>query len=1181
MIKKSKNILFTVILVLVIQLHLRAQKPNVIVIITDDAGYADWGFQGSTVMETPHIDQLKSEGTIFTQAYVTNSVCAPSRAGLMTGRYQNRFGFDYNIVQYHAAPGYTLDDVGMDTTEVTIADYLKDLGYATAAIGKWHLGAKDHHHPNNRGYDYFYGLLDGSRPYFHTSDLPDGKKLMRNFVIDDLTEGYVTDVLTTDVIDWIGQQVDQGIPFFTYLSYTAVHGPYESKTEDFDHFAGNCIGFDGNACSTTRQNYAAMTYSLDNNVSKLIDSLKAKGVYDNTLLFFINDNGGPNPGSVTDNGILRGGKSTYNEGGLRVPFFMVWPGNIPAGNTYNKAVISLDILPTIVKAAGGDITPEMETDGVDLLPVINDTSLEAHDYLYWRKFLVWDVVQKDNYKLVVKHNDPGYLDNDTMLFNLAVDIGETTNIYESPDEEIAADLLQKYSFWEEELANPAWIGDEISNRQCGDDATDMTTCENILIAYGLMEPPLQPSIIWAREGESAIMSGTVEIKAGCEYASGGDFVKMLNVEGNSILFNDIQVVTPKTYEMVIDYFQTAETKLELLVNEVSMGELIFPPANWCYKGPAAKLSVDVEFLAGLNSVELKVIPGVDGPFIDIIRIFNPLYVHVPKTYFVSDADGDNTNDGLSKLTPFKTLEKINQIPLGPADSILFKAGDNFIGKLVVNGSGKTDSAIVISSYGDGDKPVINGAGAVGGDHQSAILINNNDYIEVLNLEITNDREVPREGIDNEKAYGIYVHNDGNEIMNHLVFKHLTIRDIFAIDVEGMEFNAVDVAGIKFRSERNTEAGKEKHIKDVLVDSCYFARTTRYGIHTAHAGGDTGVGNDSLNRNMNLVFRNNHFSHTGGSCITPGRSYNCLVENNIFDSPGSGMDPRMVNRGSAAWFWNCRNIVAQYNKTYHVRGYADSYSMHIDFGNENVIFQYNYSEDSEGGFVEILGNNKNSVYRFNVSVNDGFRDNGKTLWLSDFAGTGNRIKSDENYIYNNSAYINENITPDITIISNNTYVYNNIFYADGLSAIGEEVKFDISDGSTLDISNNLYFGNISNEFTNMDTSPVYGDPGYASPGGLDTESYKLIQGSPAIGAGKTFVEPVFPNAGKGIFKDVKMIPEFDLYGNAVNLANDIPSIGAFNADPVSGISFFKNSDPESNLSIYPNPVKESLNITFTA
>jgi len=788
---------------------------------------------------------------------------------------------------------------------------------------------------------------------------------------------------------------------------------------------------------------------------------------------------------------------------------------------------------------------------------------------------------------------------------------------------------------------------------------------------------------WSAEAESGTISGTTEIKEGCANASGGKFVKLGNTNGNSLSFEKVSIDKAGTYKLTIDYFYVNSSFLNILVNDVALGEQTFESAVWCFQGASTPFSINVELQEGDNKIEFQVSGGKGSPLLDKITISDPNKIQVtvstsndkllpgqktelkvsadnilsedtevnfsvggidettynlypnPLTisagsnsaeaifertgdagtgnqtanisissanegivigdpgsikisiinrstnYFISSSGGSDSSDGLSKETPWETLEKINTTELFPGDSILFKTGDTFNGQFVVNGSGSDAYPIVVSSYGNGKKPIIDGANVEGGAHLTSILINNQEYIEIEKLELVNERMVSRSGVSDNLAYGVYVLNNGNKTMRNLKFRNLTIRNIYAVTIEGVPFNSIKVAAIGFKTEKNTEAGKEKHIRDVLVEDCYVERTSRYGIHTGHGGGDEGIGNDSINRNMNLVFRNNHFYQTGGSCITPGRSYNCLLENNIFDYPGSGVDPRMANRGSGAWFWSCRNVIAQFNKSYHVRGHGDSYGMHIDFGNENVILQYNYSEDSEGGFVEILGKNINSTYRFNVSVNDGFRDNkGNSIWLSDFAGTNNRISSDSNYVYNNTIYADAGITPDISIVGKNTFIYNNIFVATGAAKIGEEVTVDIDQGSKLFMSNNLYFGDVSNTFKNYDSNPVYGNPGFANAGELNADAYQIVdKQSPALKTGTSFPEPIFPMGGKGIFKDVKQIPEYDLYGNSVNVSNETPNIGADNGDPnytgIDSPEIFKTK----NFSVYPNPVKNRIHVSF--
>ncbi|MEN8121634.1 MAG: sulfatase-like hydrolase/transferase, partial [Bacteroidota bacterium] len=444
--------------------------PNIIVVVVDDAGYADWGFQGSKTCKTPNVDKLRNEGINFTQAYVTGATCAPSRAGLMTGRYQNRFGYEYNPSIY-PSPGKTLQDVGMEPNEKTIADHLKKLGYNTAAIGKWHLGEEMHHHPNNRGFDYFYGLLAGARPYFHTDDLGPNKKLMRNFEFDDLTEGYMTDVLTNEALAWMKTQVDTAsAPFFTYLSYTAIHGPYKAKPKDYKKHSDSKWK-NGKKCSDKRKNYLGMADNLDLNIGKLTDSLKTWNIFDNTLIFFINDNGGKAPKKITDNGVLRAGKGSPYEGGYRVPFFMVWPGHVPKDSTYPKQVISMDIAATsIIAAGGGKLQPEKKLDGVDLMPVVNDTAVEAHEYLFWRKYTSWAVAKTDNHKIIVHYNKLGAADNDTTYYILNTDgsgENDVNNIYSGKGvHPIADDLMQKYNEWEKEMVKPYFLGPYVAPKFC-------------------------------------------------------------------------------------------------------------------------------------------------------------------------------------------------------------------------------------------------------------------------------------------------------------------------------------------------------------------------------------------------------------------------------------------------------------------------------------------------------------------------------------------------------------------------------------------------------------------------------------------------------------------------------------------------------------------------------------------
>lgn len=561
------------------------------------------------------------------------------------------------------------------------------------------------------------------------------------------------------------------------------------------------------------------------------------------------------------------------------------------------------------------------------------------------------------------------------------------------------------------------------------------------------------------------------------------------------------------------------------------------------------------------------------------------------SYYISSSTGDDAGTG-SLETPFRSLEKISSIELQSSDTVFFKRGDRFDGHFVVNGSGSEDAPIVITAYGEGEKPIITGqAGEVGGgDYQEAIYVLNNDNLVFDKLEVQNERKFSRAGVDSVDAYGIFIHNSGEEILRNFVFRNMTFQNVYAVKEmnDPDDFNGLEVAAVRFSTDKNLVAGKEKNIQDVLMEDCFFTDLQRLGVHIKHSGGKTGVGNDSINRNMNFVFRNNSFLNTGGTCILPTNTYNCLIEHNIFDHPGAKTDPRMPGRGSSVWTWRCHNTVIQYNQCLHIRGYLDSHGIHIDHSNVNTFVQYNYMEDCEGGFVEILGGNLNAVYRFNISVNDGWRDNpnwknsNHTLWINEKTGQSVHY-CDSSYIYNNTIFIDSPYSTAIDINAKNTYIYNNIFYAiNGSNIGGKQVAID-DQGSEFFLSNNLYFGGIADNFKNMDDSPVYGSPNFLNESQGEAQGYQLQFPSPVMSTGLAKRGPVLPGAGFGIFKDIPPYPETDFFGNPVDMSDtdNLPNIGACNAkDPNSTMEGILNLLPQYRCKVYPNPVDELLTIEIS-
>ena len=413
-------------------------RPNVLLILADDMGYGDLGCYGSTQIPTPNIDRLAAGGVRATQGYMSSLVCAPSRAGLMTGRYQNRFGFEHNL----SVPEYSRAEFcGLPPEEVTFADRLGDLGYDTAAIGKWHLGEQPHHHPLQRGFDSFFGMIRGSHGYFPT---PEKNKLERDG--EPLTEfrtAYLTDEFTLEALDFV-QADHEGSPWMLYLSYNAPHTPLEAKAEDEALFA--------DVEPKKRRTYCAMVHNLDQNVGRIVDALEKSGQLDNTLIVFSNDNGGSCDASHALNAPLRGQKGTVMEGGMRVPFIWHWPARLPAGQVYREPIISLDLVPTFVAAAGGSIEPrvvgrgarrkEIGLDGVNLLPHLQGDALaKPHEDLFWRISLRGAAVRSGDWKLLrLPHRGPE-------LYNVADDRSELKDLAaEHPDR--VAEMMLKLHDWE-------------------------------------------------------------------------------------------------------------------------------------------------------------------------------------------------------------------------------------------------------------------------------------------------------------------------------------------------------------------------------------------------------------------------------------------------------------------------------------------------------------------------------------------------------------------------------------------------------------------------------------------------------------------------------------------------------------------------------------------------------------
>ena len=406
-------------------LILADKKPNIVIILTDDQGYADVSYNPHSPPEvsTPNIDALAHSSIICTQGYTSGHVCSPTRAGLMTGRYQQRFGI------YTAGEGGS----GVPLDEVFIPQRLKPAGYVSGALGKWHLGLTEEYHAMNRGFDEFYGFMGrGAHPYFDHSDMDHpiyrGLKPIKE-------EGYLTTRITEEAVDFIKRHKKD--PFFLYVAYNAVHSPPEAPEEDIKKVTGD----------ETRDTLMAMIKHLDMGVGEIVKSLKSHDLFDNTLLIFLTDNGGSNAMSA-NNTPLRGFKQMDYEGGIHVPFIVSWPAQLDGGKKCDVPMWSIDLFATALDAAGLPMPTDRPLDGKSILPALKGETDKLHDELYWSSAGAkgkW-AIRSGNWKLVAEKDR-------IELFDLKNDLSETTNLAARHPEMVSA-LTDKYHAWLDEMAEP-------------------------------------------------------------------------------------------------------------------------------------------------------------------------------------------------------------------------------------------------------------------------------------------------------------------------------------------------------------------------------------------------------------------------------------------------------------------------------------------------------------------------------------------------------------------------------------------------------------------------------------------------------------------------------------------------------------------------------------------------------
>ncbi|MYF94741.1 MAG: sulfatase-like hydrolase/transferase [Holophagales bacterium] len=436
----------------------RPQRPNIVLLVADDLGYGDLGSHGSATMRTPRLDRLAGEGVRFTAAYAAAAVCSPSRAGLITGRYPQRHGHEFNLAGRDA-------DFGLAEEERTLGDLMRGAGYATGYVGKWHLGRSPDRHPLSRGFDEFTGVLGGDSGYFDAV-VDRGREAAR-------LDGYLTDALTREATGFIGRQAAARRPFFLVLSWTAPHTPLQATPEDLEAVAHLEDG--------PGRTYAAMVSSVDRGVGAVLDALAGHGVDGDTLVVFTSDNGCVGYLDVgCSNAPFSGFKRFHLEGGIRVPLIMRWPNGLSGGAVYREPVVSLDFFATFAALAGASTRGGPPRDGVDLLPYLTGRARGApHDALYWRAGPN-RAVRRGRFKLLeINRADPAAADGGgapvapvapdaepvpsphgrvTLLYDLLSDPAESTNLAGRMPGRVRR-LRGRLDRWEASLAEPAWPSD--------------------------------------------------------------------------------------------------------------------------------------------------------------------------------------------------------------------------------------------------------------------------------------------------------------------------------------------------------------------------------------------------------------------------------------------------------------------------------------------------------------------------------------------------------------------------------------------------------------------------------------------------------------------------------------------------------------------------------------------------
>lgn len=407
------------------------EKPNIILIMADDLGYGDIGCFGNEEIQTPFLDKLASEGLRFTDFHSNGAVCSPTRAALLTGRYQQRSGLEGVIY----AKGETRQ-TGLDIDELTFADYMKNAGYATGIVGKWHLGYRIDFNPLYQGFDYFRGYVSGNVDYHSHVDgsgIPDWWHNLEKIE----EKGYVTDLITDYSLEFIEKNMDK--PFFLYIAHEVPHFPFQGRKDKADRFPGRKFSAHGSRKDKAGA-YKEMIEVMDEGIGRILNRLEMLSLIDNTLVIFCSDNGGLK--EVANNGNLKGSKGSLWEGGHRVPAIANWPKYIEPGTTTDEIVMSMDFFPTFVNLSKAKTKHDFKFDGVDITRLLIENKSLPDRTLFW-KYRNQKVARNGIWKLLINKDT-------THLYNLEADISELFDIADSK-EGIVSQLKLELKHWEQDV----------------------------------------------------------------------------------------------------------------------------------------------------------------------------------------------------------------------------------------------------------------------------------------------------------------------------------------------------------------------------------------------------------------------------------------------------------------------------------------------------------------------------------------------------------------------------------------------------------------------------------------------------------------------------------------------------------------------------------------------------------